>query len=82
MIGAILSKLHWSPPDGTGSFCFQLFPPIFAFILSLINMIFSYHYLPETLVPHKRVSNSFFLDGVNFNLTNIQSKITIGYITL
>ncbi|KAH7642515.1 major facilitator superfamily domain-containing protein 10 [Dermatophagoides farinae] len=57
MIGAILSKLHWSPPDGTGSFCFQLFPPIFAFILSLINMIFSYHYLPETLLPHKRATS-------------------------
>lgn len=58
MIGAILSKLQLPSLDGgtSNDSCFQLFPPIFALILSLINLIFSYHYLPETLLPYKRVS--------------------------
>ncbi|UXI20434.1 uncharacterized protein NH340_JMT06377 [Sarcoptes scabiei] len=67
LIGALLSKLNSSGD------CFHILPPTFAFTLSLINVYFSYKFLPETLPIHKRaLSISNGISGA-FNYINPRS---------
>ena len=52
MMGALMTVGHFYSSES----CFQYLPPIMALFLSLINIVFSYVYLPETLPHHMRVS--------------------------